>query len=556
VACLRIMKESLRFKMGGFDSPILGYQAAKLKVAEDISYACCFFAFHVQNSDKTFQMVNYGSEIDSFLKDNILFWLEAVALSSSSINKALRQLGDILKKNGPSQELVGFLKDAQKISDALGTTPLIIFTFVIPILQSRWPSFLANQCRVLPSIYLHGSARALPGHYQYPNWRYAISPQGNWIAIDMFNALSMCSVLSGALVWSMESKSGWRRAYYFSQDEQILFACSSSDDHHLVEFLDVPTSTKLRKELTFRDPGIISNISLSPQCMNICVALTWNSTDFRIIQMEDDKDVWQGVTQESGSVLYLPDGRLARIHTDAGCQHAEGSTGEILDLFLTPLCFYSACVSRDGSLLAVSGNGGPRITIWNITALPPILVATLGEHDHVVEAMCFSEDANLFVSGSVDETVRVWQQSSQGEKMGWECIAVLYGHWGGVDNVAFLHNAKQVLSGSKKDGTIRIWDISAAVEAKETNFRVKDGVLANPGWPKHGILLGGWLNGKPFKCEYPGLQLLPDVKGLNWDIKTDPIKLDEPVPGIESSESEVESSGSEVDSLGSEVESR
>jgi len=133
---------------------------------------------------------------------------------------------------------------------------------------------------------------------------------------------------------------------------------------------------------------------------------------------------------------------------------------------------------------------------------------------------------------------------------------VLYGHWGGVDNVAFLHNAKQVLSGSKKDGTIRIWDISAAVEAKETNFRVKDGVLANPGWPKHGILLGGWLNGKPFKCEYPGLQLLPDVKGLNWDIKTDPIKLDEPVPGIESSESEVESSGSEVDSLGSEVESR
>jgi hypothetical protein len=48
------------------------------------------------------------------------------------------------------------------------------------------------------------------------------------------------------------------------------------------------------------------------------------------------------------------------------------------------------------------------------------------------------------------------------------------------------------------------------------------------------------LNGQQFKCEYPGLELLPDIKGLDWDIKTDPSELDESVPaGVESSESRV-----------------
>jgi hypothetical protein len=88
-----------------------------------------------------------------------------------------------------------------------------------------------------------------------------------------------------------------------------------------------------------------------------------------------------------------------------------------------------------------------------------------------------------------------------------------------VSDLAFISGGSQILS-SSVDGTIRIWDISAAIEGRKLDVRVNEGVLAVEGWFQHGLTLGGWFSwtGQMFKFEYPVLVLPAGSKGLDWDI--------------------------------------
>ena len=62
--------------------------------------------------------------------------------------------------------------------------------------------------------------------------------------------------------------------------------------------------------------------------------------------------------------------------------------------------------------------------------------------------MCSSD--LTFLSGSEDNTVRVWDSATG------QCLRVCEGHSGSVHSVAFAPDGKTFLSGSG-DGTIRVW---------------------------------------------------------------------------------------------------
>jgi len=82
------------------------------------------------------------------------------------------------------------------------------------------------------------------------------------------------------------------------------------------------------------------------------------------------------------------------------------------------------------------------------------LLATLEGHTGVVYAVAVSPDGRWVVSGSADETLRIWDPESGA------CVRTLQGHTGPVYAVAVLPDGRRVVSGGGDEAgkTVRIWD--------------------------------------------------------------------------------------------------
>ncbi|MCK4869435.1 MAG: c-type cytochrome, partial [Alphaproteobacteria bacterium] len=79
---------------------------------------------------------------------------------------------------------------------------------------------------------------------------------------------------------------------------------------------------------------------------------------------------------------------------------------------------------------------------------------TIAGHDFAVNSVAFTPDGRQAVSGSVDETVRVWDLANGKELASW------YGHAGSIIGIAISANEKLVASGGI-DKTVRIWHLAS-----------------------------------------------------------------------------------------------
>ena len=133
-----------------------------------------------------------------------------------------------------------------------------------------------------------------------------------------------------------------------------------------------------------------------------------------------------------------------------------------------PLRFCSIAFSPDGKRV-ISGSPDSCIRTWSTTTCRLIstsskghvqysrLISILKGHSASVTTVRYSPDGSRIVSGSDDNTIRVWDaKKKSGRRLVCQPIT---GHTDRVSSVSFSPDGKQILSGSY-DKTIRIWDAS------------------------------------------------------------------------------------------------
>jgi WD40 repeat protein len=73
-------------------------------------------------------------------------------------------------------------------------------------------------------------------------------------------------------------------------------------------------------------------------------------------------------------------------------------------------------------------------------------------HTSYVTSVVFNHDGTKIVSGSRDNTIRVWNVDTG------ECISTLKCHTRDVFSVRFNHDGTKIVSGSD-DETIKVWEM-------------------------------------------------------------------------------------------------
>ena len=83
-----------------------------------------------------------------------------------------------------------------------------------------------------------------------------------------------------------------------------------------------------------------------------------------------------------------------------------------------------------------------------MSANEPAAPQVLSGHTDVVTSVAWSPNGKTFASGSLDESIRLWDAAT------WQTAQILRGHNGGVRSVAWSPDGKMLASGSVDD-TVR-----------------------------------------------------------------------------------------------------
>ncbi len=161
------------------------------------------------------------------------------------------------------------------------------------------------------------------------------------------------------------------------------------------------------------------------------------------------------------SWAFSPDGtRIAMANEDGTTRLCDSSTGALVAQCRGHLSKVLKVAFRpDGKRLVTTSADG-TVRQWDATTGREV-ESPYVRHTGEVTAAAYSPDGVWVASGGTDRTVRLWDAENQQD------LAVLHGHTGVVDDLAFKPGGGQLISASfgegnyAGDGTVRQWEVAS-----------------------------------------------------------------------------------------------
>jgi WD40 repeat protein len=123
--------------------------------------------------------------------------------------------------------------------------------------------------------------------------------------------------------------------------------------------------------------------------------------------------------------------------------------------------------SRDGKFL-LSGGNDRTVRLWDVAT--GRLLKTFEGHTGAVRSVAFSADGRFGVSASDDRTAKIWKLEGDGGAAApapaGPLVATWQGHTAPVNCLALSPDGRTVVSGSY-DNTVRLWDVVTGMEIKQ-----------------------------------------------------------------------------------------
>jgi len=159
-------------------------------------------------------------------------------------------------------------------------------------------------------------------------------------------------------------------------------------------------------------------------------------------------------------------GDVDSVKSDAGLGKRDASKAVTLEGHLN---FVNSVAFSPASKRIVSGSSDETLKLWDAKTGKEI--QTLKGHSNWVMSVAYSPDGKRIVSGSADTTLKLWDAET-GEE-----IQTLKGHLGWVESVAYSPDGKRIVSGSA-DTTLKLWDTKTGKEIQTLNGHSGDVVGA------------------------------------------------------------------------------
>jgi WD40 repeat protein len=185
----------------------------------------------------------------------------------------------------------------------------------------------------------------------------------------------------------------------------------------------------------------------------------------------------------------------------------DAKTGNELRTFRGHSSTVFALAFNPNGLLA-SASADRTIRIWNPKTGAQL--QALSGHENYVVSLAFSADGKRLVSGSYDNTVRVWELYGYGQ---YRLRRKLTGHYDSVYSVAISPDGSKAASASR-DGTVRVWDIETGRAQTLTADIFMNGMWSVAFSPDDRFIIAGSTNGQILRYEIDdeGTYRYKDVK--------------------------------------------
>jgi WD40 repeat protein/serine/threonine protein kinase len=108
-------------------------------------------------------------------------------------------------------------------------------------------------------------------------------------------------------------------------------------------------------------------------------------------------------------------------------------------------------LSPDGNSIACGGDDGPTVVLLDIATRER---REFAGHTARVLSLVFSPDGRTLATGGSDCTIKLWDVATG------TALRTLRGHTGSIDSLDFNHDGTQIVSASRRDNTVKVWDVA------------------------------------------------------------------------------------------------